>query len=137
MTGEPRRGSTMRGIVGGSTEGTITTGGFSYDEATLEGLITEWLALSDDYDRSFRDSQDLVRVVGPGLDFASRSVAKAAASYGRNYLLYLRQNRDYCIEQAQLCQNALDDYLGLERRNVAEIHRAGEPDNDERSGQEI
>ncbi|MDQ3790686.1 MAG: hypothetical protein M3422_26060 [Actinomycetota bacterium] len=121
----------------GQTEGTITTGGFSYDEDTLNDLIAEWIGLAEDYDKSFRDSQDLVRVVGPGLDFASESVAVAATSYGKNYLTYLLQNRDYCVEQAQLCQNALDDYLGVERRNVLDIHRAGQPYNDEPSGQEI
>ena len=137
MTGQLHRGTRVRGIVGGSTEGTITTGGFAYDEVTLGELIKEWLALADDYDRSFRDSQDLVRVVGPGRDFASEALAKAATSYGRNYLSYLLQNRDYCIDQAQLCQNALDDYMGVERRNVTEIHQAGQPDDDKPSGQEI
>ena len=127
----------MRGVVGGNTEGTITTGGFAYDEATLTGLVKEWLDLAYDYDKSLRDSRDLTRVVGPGRDFASESVAIAASSYGKNYLVYLQQNRDYCFDQAQMCQNALDDYLGVERRNVTEIDRAGQSEDDERSEQGI
>jgi hypothetical protein len=132
MTGELRRGTTIRGITGGTTEGTITTGGFAYDEATLNDLIKEWIGLADDYDRSYRQSRMLERVVGPGKDFASESVAKAANSYGKAYLIYLKQNKDYCINQAQLCQNALDDYLGIERRNVAELYQSGQAaDNSE------
>ena len=132
MTGELHRGTRVRGIVGGSTEGTITTGGFAYDEDTLTGLVKEWLALADDYDLSYRRSRMLERVVGPGKDFASESVAVAANSYGKAYLVYLKQNKDYCVEQAQLYQNALDDYLGIERRNVAELYRSGQvEDNSE------
>ena len=126
MTGELRRGAPIRGV----TEGTITTGGFTYDEATLEGLVREWASLADDYDRSFRDSQRLVAVKGPGLDFASAAVAAAANSYGESYLNYLEQNRDYCADQAQLCQNALDDYLGIERRNVKDMYSSGQPEDD-------
>lgn len=123
MTGQLHRGTTVRGIVGGNTEGTITTGGFAYDEVTLGELIKEWLALSDDYDRSYQDSQRLTLVKGPGLDFASAAVANAANSYGAAYLAYLKQNQKYCLDQAQLCQNALDDYLGIERRNVEELYK--------------
>ncbi len=126
MTGELRRGTTIRGVTGGTTEGTITTGGFTYDEDTLNDLIAEWLALAEDYNRSFRDSQRLVAVKGPGLDFASEAVAGAANSYGQAYLNYLRQNATYCTEQAQLCQNALDDYLGIERRNVRKLYASSQ-----------
>lgn len=122
MTGELRRGTTIRGITGGTTEATITTGGFTYDEDTLTDLIKEWLALADDYDHSFQNSQRLTLVDGPGLDYASAAVATAANSYGTAYLAYLKQNAKYCINQAQLCQNALDDYLGIERRNVEELY---------------
>lgn len=127
MTGELHRGTTIRAVT---TEATITTGGFTYDEATLAGLVREWLDLADDYDRSFRDSQRLVAVKGPGLDFASAAVAHAANSYGRAYLNYLEQNRGYCADQAQLCQDALDDYLGIERRNVKDVYNSGQPEED-------
>jgi hypothetical protein len=129
MTGDLHH-PTMRGIVTGTTEATITTGGFSYDEATLTDLIREWLDLADDYNRSFRDSQRLVAVKGPGLDFASEAVAAAANSYGQAYLTYLRQNVKYCVDQAQLCQNALDDYLGVERRNVKDLYSSGQTEEE-------
>jgi hypothetical protein len=130
MAGELRRDPTMRGVVGGQAEGVITTGGFAYDETTLTDLAKEWLSLADDYNRSFRDAQRLVGVKGPGLDFASEAVAGAANTYGKAYLNYLRQNRAYCIDQAQLFQNALDDYLGVERRNVANLHKMGQSVDD-------
>lgn len=132
MNGEPRYAGApaSAGVISGSTTGSITTGGFSYDQSTLDGLIKEWLALADDYDRSLRDSLRLVTVRGPGLDFASDGVARAANSYGGAYLEYLRSNRGYCFGQAQLCQNALDDYLGVERRNVTEINNSGQSVDD-------
>jgi hypothetical protein len=120
----------LRGVTSGYTEGTIVTGGFSYDQATLEDLIKEWLSLYDDYDRSYRDTRRLVLVEGPGLDFASDGLAGAANSYGEAYRRYLRQNREYCLTQAQLCQNALDDYLGVERRNVVKIENSDQPVDD-------
>jgi hypothetical protein len=125
MAADPYRNTTMRDVVGGHTDGTIATGGFTYDEITLNELIKEWLALAEDYDRSYSRSQMLERVVGPGKDYVSESVAKAANSYGRAYLNYLEQNRKYCVDQAQLCQNALDEYLGIERRSVTGITQAG------------
>ena len=127
MTGELRRGTAIRAVT---TEGVITTGGFTYDEATLEGLVREWMSLAEDYNRSFRDSQRLVGVKGPGLDFASAAVAGAANSYGQSYLTYLRQNRAYCADQAQLCQNALDDYRGVERQNVKHVYDSEQPEED-------
>lgn len=128
MSGQLHRGTPIRAIT---TEATITTGGFTYDEATLEGLVREWVSLAEDYDRSLRDSEPIVKVKGPGLDFASEALAKAATSYGRAYLNYLKDNRDYCYKQAQSCQNALSDYLGVERRNVTEIEQSGQPDSEE------
>jgi hypothetical protein len=130
MTGELRRGAPIRGVIGGATEGTITTGGFTYDEATLTGLVKEWIGLADDYANSLRESERLTLVKGPGLDFASTGVANAANLYGRAYLKYLQENHDYCIGQAQLCQNALDDYLGIERRNVTELYGSSQSSGD-------
>lgn len=70
-------------------------------------------------------------VEGPGLDFASESVAGAAVSYGRAYLAYLEHNRDYCFNEAQRCQDALSDYLGVERRNVTGIEQVGQSEDDD------
>jgi hypothetical protein len=60
---------------------------------------------------------------GPGNDFASAAQANAASDHCRVYLDYLEKNAKYCTDQAQLFQNALDDYLGIEHRNVAEINK--------------
>lgn len=120
----------LQNIAGSSTQGAITTGTFEFDEPTMRGLVTEWLALADDYDRSYRESLDLISVKGSGLDFASTSHADAANASGQAYLDYLEHNRRYCINQAQLFQNALHDYLGIEHTNVAEIDSTGQPLDD-------
>jgi hypothetical protein len=123
-------GAVLSNIAGASMQGTITTGGFSFDEPTLRSLITEWTELAEDYDSSFRESQHIARVVGPGLDYASKAQAEAANRSGRAYLEYLQHNRDYCYREAQLCQDALDDYLGVEHHVVTEISKSGQPLDD-------
>ena len=110
----------------GHTEGTITNGHFEYDEATLRGLVTDWLDLADNYDESIQNARGMASVKGPGKDFASTAQADAANASGRAYLTYLEHNYDYCTSQAQLFQNALDDYLGVEHRNVTEINKSGQ-----------
>jgi len=109
----------------GHTEGTITTGTFAYDEDTLRSLVTDWLALTDHYRESVRNATSMIRVEGPGRDIASESHAAVANSSGESYVAYLQQNLSYCAEQAQQFQNALDDYVGVEHRNVTEINKSG------------
>jgi hypothetical protein len=111
----------------GHTEGTITNGTFSFDEDTLNSLVTDWLDLATHYEDSINGSAYMAQVEGPGLDFASGAHAKTANASGRSYLDYLQQNQAYCTEQAQQFQNALDDYLGIEHRNVTEINKSGGP----------
>lgn len=36
-------------------------------------------------------------------------------------MTYLSKNFEYCLEQAQKLQNTLDDYLGVEHRNVSDF----------------
>ena len=135
MNGLDRSAMTaLQNIAGHTTQGTITTGTFEFDEATMRSLVEEWLALAEDYDTSFRDSEMLTSVQGPGLDFASNSHAKAANASGRAYREYLQRNREYCREQAQLFQNALHDYLGIEHTNVTQIGDAGRPLDGPRAG---
>jgi hypothetical protein len=106
-------------------DGTITTNGFSFDQPTMEGLIKNWMELVDSYNQSLNANVSRMTVVeGPGLDYASRSHAEVANRSGEAYSTYLTECRDYCLTQAQQFQNALDDYLGLEHRNVEELHRA-------------
>ncbi len=124
----------LQNIAGSSTQGVITTGTFEFDEATMRGLVEEWLALAEDYDTSFRDSEWLTLVEGPGLEFASQSHAEAANGSGRSYRDYLQHNREYSYEQAQLFQNALHDYLGIEHTNVTQIGDAGQPSDGPQAG---
>jgi hypothetical protein len=124
----------LQNIAGSSTQGAITTGTFEFDEATMKGLITDWLALAEDYNTSFRESEWLTWVEGPGLEFASQSHAEAASASGRAYQEYLQRNREYCYEQAQLFQNALHDYLGIEHTNVTQIGDAGQPPDGPQAG---
>jgi hypothetical protein len=117
----------LQNIAGNNTQGAITTGTFEFDEDTMRQLVSEWLSLADDYDLSWSASESIAQVKGPGLDFASTSHAGAANASGRAYLDYLQHNRAYCIQQAQLFQNALHDYLGIEHTNVTQIGDAGQP----------
>ncbi len=109
----------------GHTEGVVTAGSFAYDEDTLRSLVTDWLDLADHYRESISHASSMIRVEGPGRDFASQAHAAAANSSGESYIAYLEQNRSYCTEQAQQFQNALDDYLGVEHRNIVEINKSG------------
>ncbi len=117
----------LRNIAGSSTQGTITTGTYEFDEATMRSLVEEWLTLAEDYEASLDEAVSMVQIQGPGLDFASQAHADAANASGRAYLDYLQHNRDYCLQQAQLFQNALHDYLGIEHTNVTQIGDAGRP----------
>ena len=131
MNGLDRSAMTaLQNIAGNTTQGTITTGTYEFDEATMRSLVEEWLALAEDYDRSWSASESIAQVKGPGLDFASQAHADAANASGRAYLDYLQHNRDYCLQQAQLFQNALHDYLGIEHTNVTQIGDAGQPLDD-------
>jgi hypothetical protein len=64
-----------------------------------------------------------VRITPPADDFASKFHAGAANRSGESYQSYVVHNRDYCIQQAQLFQNTLDDYLGVEHTNVTGINK--------------
>jgi hypothetical protein len=100
------------------------SGSFTYDEATLRSLIGKWLELADHYLGSV-NRLSLGSVEGPGLDFASEALAKSANSSGATYRKYVVENYWYCIKQAQLLQDTLDDYLGVEHRSVIDFTKAG------------
>jgi hypothetical protein len=99
-------------------------GGFAYDEATMRTLITKWLELAHSYRESMSRGRD-EPVVGPGLDLASERQAAAVTRSLREYGTYVGKNYQYCIGQAQLLQNTLNDYLGIERQNVTDLLNAG------------
>jgi hypothetical protein len=123
MTGELHRPRDLGEIT--RTGPAQTQGTFSFDEATMRSLINEWKDLAESYDASTRPARDMMLVEGPGDEYASEALARSANLSGEAYLAYLEHNRDYCWRQAQLFQNALDDYLGVEHTNVVEIDKSG------------
>lgn len=118
MTGELHKNNSIHPVA---------TGGFAFDEATMRSLIENWLDLAKSYLDSRQNARSMAEVVGPGADFASERQALAASKSGAAYLRYVDHNYDYCLNQAQLFQNALDDYLGIEHTNVLGIEQSGEP----------
>jgi hypothetical protein len=116
MTGELHRTNNIHPVA---------TGGFAFDEDTMRSLIKSWLDLAYSYADSRDNARTMVEVVGPGLDVASVRQAAAASRSGAAYRRYIDHNYDYCINQAQLVQNALNDYLGIEHANVVGIDQSG------------
>ncbi|TDV47842.1 hypothetical protein [Actinophytocola oryzae] len=115
-------------FTGHTTEPTSTGGGsFTYFEPDLRTIIKNWLELADSYHDSLYNSGYMSRIRPPAEDFASRAHTSSANRSGESYGRYLEHNRDYCRQQAQLFQNALDDYLGVEHTNVTDITKATAP----------
>ena len=109
-------------LASNSTQGTFTTGTFAFTEPEIRKIITIWLDLAESYGDSIAKAHAWRhRSMAPGLDYASESFAYTANRSGDSLAEYLQKNRDYCLEQAQLSQNALDDYLGVEHTNVTDI----------------
>lgn len=110
--------------TGSPTPYESASGGFAYDEATLRALITKWTELADRY---LMSSQRVSTepVVPPGLDFASKGQAAASTNATQAYSTYVAENYWYCVEQAQLLQNTLDDYLDQEHQSVITINKSG------------
>jgi hypothetical protein len=125
--------SALGGITG-SAQGSITNGGFSFDEDTMRRIITRYTTLADSYQGSFRNAERMAAVEGPGLDYASESVANAANQGGSSYYDYLLHQRDECRNQAQLFQQALDEYLGVDQSNAEDINKTGDGAGDDSSG---
>ena len=111
----------------GHAEGTIINGTFEYDEDDLRALVNRWMDLAENYQASSRRTQSMTSVSGPGLEFASEGQANAANASGNAYREHLRTSLEYCVDQAQKCQDALDDYLGVEHHNVRKVLDAGGP----------
>lgn len=126
MSGRLEQSESFRSLqrLGSSSSSTSGAGGFAYDEPTMQVLINKWLELADSYRGSL--SRVVVSALsGPGTDFASEGQAHAATSSTQAYHEYLTKNFEYCLTQAQQLQSTLDDYLGTEHHNVAEIFRSG------------
>ncbi|GAB1513443.1 hypothetical protein [Actinophytocola sp. KF-1] len=108
-----------------STESSSATGSFAFTEDQIRAVVTNYLDLADSYNEAIDKAGRMTIVEGPGLDFASDAFASAANRSGKSLIESFQQARDYCTEQAQLAQNALDDYLGVEHTNVTEINKQG------------
>jgi hypothetical protein len=106
-----------------TTEGTTTGGTFTFNESDMRTVIKNWRDLARNYDISLAHSDRMTRIEPPAEDFASRAHAAAAKRSGQSYIRYLEHNRSYCWQQADLCQQALDDYLNLEQANATEMHK--------------
>jgi hypothetical protein len=106
-----------------TTEGTLTTGSFNFTEDQIRAVVKNYLDLANSYDESIRQTIGMTSVKGPGLDFASGFFAEAANRSGQALVDSFGNARDYCLTQAQLAQNALDDYLGVEHTNVIGINK--------------
>lgn len=106
-----------------TTEGSFTTGSFAFTEDQIRAVVKNYIDLADSYDYSIDKARTMTSVEGPGLDFASGSFAEAARRSGGALIDSFGNARDYCLAQAQLAQNALDDYLGVEHTNVTEINK--------------
>ncbi len=104
----------------GGTQG-APGGSFAFTESDIRKVVDNWMGIADSYARSLDKINDATAIDGPGLDYASDSFANTANLSGKALSQHLVTGREYCLDQAQLAQNALDDYLGVEHTNVREI----------------
>lgn len=111
--------SQLAGMFGTTTtQGTLTSGSFTYSEDDLQTIINNWLDLAASYRSSIDNANQMARIEPPADDFASALHAAQANRSGESYRDYVAHNRDYCLQQAQLFQDALNDYLGVEHSNA-------------------
>ena len=106
-----------------TTQGTVTGGTFAFTEAEMLTIIKNWRDLARSYAHSKQNAELMSRIEPPADDFASRLYAGAANRSGDSYWQYLDHNEKYCTRQADLFQQALDDYLGIEQINATEINK--------------
>lgn len=119
MAGELHKGDGLREIANAAE----ARGSFSFDPDELRSLIRKWRELADDYADSVVRAESMATVIPPGNDFASEAHAVAANNSGGSYIAYLRRNAQYCNDQVDLFQAALDDYLGIEDTNATEFDK--------------
>jgi hypothetical protein len=115
----------LAGMFAANTNGAATGGGFAFTEPDMRTIITNWLDLAENYRKSMANANLMSRIEPPAEDFASRAHSVAANQSGESYRRYLEHNRAHCLHQAQLFQSALDDYLGVEHTNAADINNTG------------
>jgi arabinogalactan endo-1,4-beta-galactosidase len=106
-----------------ATQAAMTNGSFTYTEGEMRTLIKNWHDLADSYQKSLQHALFMARIESPAEDFASRAYTDAANQSGKAYERYLEHNRAYCEQQAQMLQDVLDEYLGVEHANTTEIEK--------------
>lgn len=127
MDGQAHRDSINAQLAGmlttNTTEGSVSGGSFAFTEPDMRTIIQNWLDLADSYRQSLGTARMMARIEPPAEDFASRFHADAANCSAESYREYLEHNSDYCLQQAQLFQDTLNDYLGTEQTNVTEMNK--------------
>lgn len=111
------------GKLGDASSQGVAAGGFAFTESDIRKVIANWVGIVESYDSSLAEAAFATQIDGPGLDFASNSFASKANESGTSLVQHLRYGREYSIYQAQLAQNALDDYLGVEHTNVMDFNK--------------
>jgi hypothetical protein len=112
------------GVAGGMTAAPPVSGPaghFSFDPDTLSGLVTDWTGLAKSYEKSKLDARALTAIDGPGSEYASQSHATVASDSGNAYLTSIDEKITYCYNQADKCQKALDDYMGVEHHTIGKM----------------
>ncbi|SDC85713.1 hypothetical protein [Actinokineospora iranica] len=110
-------GSGVSDMVGGARP-SGDGGKFSFEPDEMRAIVKDWMDLALDYRRSMVDADQMGTVDPPGNEYASQYHAEAASASTQAYLDSLQEKADYCYSQAQKFQDALSDYLGVERENV-------------------
>ena len=110
----------------GPAGATGTSGTFTFVPDEVRVIIQDWIDLAAEYDESIENADQIVRVQPPGDEYASEYHARRTSESGRLYVESLIQKQDYCYSQAQKFQDALHDYLGVDRESVHDIARSGE-----------
>lgn len=119
-----RIGDTLGAIGSGAAIGAtggVGGGQFAFRPDEIQALVKDWLDLAVSYRESALNAQNLASVSGPAEDSASELHATAASSSGHLYLQSLEEKLHYSIGQAQKCQDALNDYQGVDRQNVSDL----------------
>jgi hypothetical protein len=89
-------------------------GRLAYTPSQLREIIREWHALANGYDRDFEDADIIQMVQPPGQDAPSGFFADIVRGSGAALEHSLKQERLFCVQQAEKFQAALDAYLGVE-----------------------
>lgn len=104
------------------------SGQFTFVPDEVRAIVKDWIELAREYDHSIRNADQLVVIVEPpGKDQASEFYVQRTGTAVTMYAESLIQKQEYCYNQAQKFQDALNDYLGVERQSVRNITSSGEP----------